>query len=430
MFFNRVYLLTVTLVHHYTPLIMGATKLGMISLLAASAALAQTLSDKDTPFIGGGVYKANDPKLANYTLSYTPPFDQSVYDGYYTWAVNNDTVAITDFEDYPAFGNTLNTYPFFLINEGDPKPIQRGNHGRKNEEHGESQKFDKILHIIFENEVYQWTMGDPWWQLLASRGKLLTNSHGITHPSLPNYAAIVAGDFFGIADEDFYNINSTTVYDLLDAKDIDYATYVEWYNPIKTHRGPDDCNNYITSGPIDNTNPVWYSQIYRRLDTPPILFTTYTGDYKRCAKIYNATAQFDTDVHSKNLPPYSFYVPDMLHNGHDPESDSDYVHQSTTSGLWLNAFLDRYLPALQAQGTLVVATWDEATWQNDDDSVPNNDNHIATILFGHGITPNTQDDSYITHYGLLRGVIHNFGLGSLGRNDTNCTNGDLYDLVK
>lgn len=51
------------------------------------------------------------------------------------------------------------------------------------------------------------------------------------------------------------------------------------------------------------------------------------------------------------------------------------------------------------------------------------------MLFGAGITPHTKDDTYVTHYGLLRGVIQNFNLGSLGRNDTNATNGNLHDLV-
>ncbi|KAL1963407.1 hypothetical protein VTN77DRAFT_8423 [Rasamsonia byssochlamydoides] len=409
-----------------------AASLAVLALLSACTS-GQSLPDNEVPFVGGGIFKADDPSLANYTFEFQPPFDNSIYGGYYSWKVNNNTVAVTNFSNWAYPDGSLTKYPFFLINEGKPKAItppadqdgRQDQHG--NEERG--QKFKKILHVIFENEYYGWTMSDPWWQLLASRGKLLTNSHGITHPSLPNYAAIVAGDFFGIAHEDFYHINATTVYDLLDTKGIDYATYVEWYTPAATHRGPNDCNNYVTYGPMDNTNPDWTSQIYRRLDTPAMLFSTYTSNYTRCSKIYNATEKFDADVRSHNLPAYSFYVPDMLHNGHDPESDSDYVHQSTTSGMWLNAWLDMYLPLLEEQETLVVATWDEATWTNDSDSIPNNNNSIATVLFGHGITPNTKDDTYITHYGLLRGVISNFGLGSLGRNDTNATNGDLYALV-
>jgi hypothetical protein len=406
-----------------------------LAVLALSACASAQLPDNEVPFVGGGVFKNNDSSLANYTFRFKPPFTQSNYHGYYTWEVNNNTVAISNFSNWAYPAGSLTKYPFFLINEGKPKAITAPKKCARDEKEGDEgcdpkdKKFKKILHIIFENEYYGWTMSDPWWQLLATRGKLLTNSHGITHPSLPNYAAIVAGDFFGLANEDFYHINATTVYDLLDAAGLDYATYVEWYNSIATKRGPNDCNNYVTYGPMDNTNPDWVSQIYRRLDTPPMLFSTYTGNYTRCSKIYNATEKFVDDVKSHNLPAYSFYVPDMLHNGHDPESDSDYIHQSSTSGMWLNAFLDMYLPELIEQETLVVATWDEATWTNDSDSIPNNNNSIATILFGHGITPNTKDDTYITHYGLLRGVVHNFGLGSLGRNDTNATNGDLFTLI-
>ncbi|KAK9367582.1 hypothetical protein V1509DRAFT_144733 [Lipomyces kononenkoae] len=401
------------------------------SSVAAFAAVLGTASAQGVlpasmvPNVGGGVFQNNDPSLSNYTFEYTEPFDPSTYGGYYNWAVSNDTVVIYNVtaSGDPGLnadlGNVNTKYPFFVINEATPKAITPSGVG----------KFKKILHIMFENEVFSWTMNDTYWKLLATRGKLLTNSHGVTHPSLPNYAAIVAGDFFGAAAEDWYNYNTTTIWDLLDLAGIDYATYAEWYTPLATARGPNDCNNYPFPGPLDGTNLDWSGPVYRRLDVPPLLFSTYTSNYTRCSKIYNATAQFDTDVFSHNLPPYSFYAPDMLHNAHDPESDSDYAHQPTTGGIWFNAFLDLYLPALTAQGTLVVATFDEATWPNDSDSIPNNDNHIATLLFGAGITPNTTDDSYITHYGVLRGSITNFGLGSLGRNDTNATNGDLTKFV-
>ena len=309
---------------------------------AVTVAHGQTvLSGSQVPFIGGNVFPRNATELANYTFSYKPPFDPSVYGGYYTWAVDNNTVSAANFTGYDtAQGYTIpdGSYvmnPYFSVNEGHPKVI---NKTALFPQGGNCVK--KILHIMFENEVFNWTMSDPYWQLMATRGKLLTNSHGITHPSLPNYAAVVAGDFFGIAHEDFYNVNATTVYDLLDAKSIDYGTYVEWYSPIATHRGPNDCNNYIFNGPIDNTNPVWYAQVYRRLDIPALLFSSYTSNYQRCSKVYNATEKFAGDVNSHNLPPYSFYVPDMLHNAHDPMSDSDYIHQDHTAGYWFNSFLE------------------------------------------------------------------------------------------
>ncbi|KAH8694228.1 hypothetical protein BGW36DRAFT_300152 [Talaromyces proteolyticus] len=406
-----------------------------LAAIVSVASAQHKLPASEVPFIGGNIFNVSDPKLLNYTFTYTKPFDPSVYGGYYNWAVSNETVAAANFSGYDVGqgyyipDGSYTIYPFFLLNEGKPNAINKTALFPTHEDDNDcSQKVKKILHIVFENEVFSWTMSDPYWQLLATKGKLLTNSHGITHPSLPNYAALISGDFFGIDHEDFYNVNATTIYDLLDDKGINYATYAEWYDPISTHRGPLDCNNYIFNGPIDSTNPDWNSQIYRRLDVPALLFSSYTSDYTRCSKIYDANNTFADHVKTHTLPAYTFYVPDMLHNAHDPESNSDYVHQPTTAGSWFNSFLDLYLPELEKQGTLVVATMDEATWQNDDDSTPNNNNHIVTMLFGAGVTPNTKDDTYITHYGVLRGAIQNFGLGSLGRNDTNATNGNLYDF--
>lgn len=145
--------------------------------------------------------------------------------------------------------------------------------------------------------------------------------------------------------------------------------------------------------------------------------------------MFDANNTFAAHVKAGALPEYSFYVPGMLHNAHEPMSHSDYVHQAIAEGYWFNSWLDLYLPELERQGTLVVTAFDAVTWQNDDDSSSNNDNKIVTMLFGAGITPNTKDDTYITHHGLLPGVIQNFNLGSLGWNDTNATNGNPYDLV-
>ncbi|EEA19292.1 hypothetical protein TMatcc_009424 [Talaromyces marneffei ATCC 18224] len=427
-----------------------ATATAAAVVMGRMASAQHILPDVQVPFQGGNIFKRNDIAIGNYTFAYKEPFEPTQYGGFYSWAVNNNTVAGANFTgphmpngyDYIPDGS-LNVNPYFLINEGSHKPLNTtklfGN-CKDSRDHARDispgdldtqceGKVHKIVHVVFENEVYDWTIADPFWKLLATKGKSLTNFHAITHPSLPNYAAIIAGDFFGLAHEDFYNINATTIYDLLDLKKVSYATYSEWYNPIATFRGPKDCNNYITNGPVDNTNPDWGSQIYRRLDVPALLFSTYTTDYERCAKLYDANNTFYDHVMNHSLPKYTYFIPDMLHNGHDPESNSDYVHQPQTAAIWFNSWLDLYLPELEAQGALVVATFDEATWTNDNDYTPNNDNHIVTMLFGAGITPDTNDNTYITTYGLLRGAIQNFGLGSLGRNDTNATNGNLYDLV-
>lgn len=51
-------------------------------------------------------------------------------------------------------------------------------------------------------------VASPEWQALIKQGTLLSSYYGVTHPSEPNYLAMVAGDFFGVQDDwqgVFYN---------------------------------------------------------------------------------------------------------------------------------------------------------------------------------------------------------------------------------
>lgn len=43
---------------------------------------------------------------------------------------------------------------------------------------------------------------------LAKQGVLLDQYYALTHPSEPNYVATVGGDFWGMGDDNFYNIPS------------------------------------------------------------------------------------------------------------------------------------------------------------------------------------------------------------------------------
>ncbi len=63
--------------------------------------------------------------------------------------------------------------------------------------------FSKIVVIMLENTEYDEIIGNPsapFFNDLASQYGLADNYFGITHPSLPNYIATVAGDTMGIND--------------------------------------------------------------------------------------------------------------------------------------------------------------------------------------------------------------------------------------
>jgi len=57
-----------------------------------------------------------------------------------------------------------------------------------------------VLSVIYPDRCIPSTY-QPEFQSLASRGILLDQYYALTHPSEPNYAAIVRGDFWGMAND-------------------------------------------------------------------------------------------------------------------------------------------------------------------------------------------------------------------------------------
>src|SRR5579862_1217585 len=64
---------------------------------------------------------------------------------------------------------------------------------------------DHIFLIMMENHATNQIIGNttdaPFINQIAHRYGVATNYYGVTHPSLPNYLAIVSGDFQGIWDD-------------------------------------------------------------------------------------------------------------------------------------------------------------------------------------------------------------------------------------
>src|SRR2546428_6987053 len=61
-----------------------------------------------------------------------------------------------------------------------------------------------VIVIVLENAAYRSAYGSssaPYLTSIGNKYALLTNYHGIGHPSLPNYIAMIAGSNFGISDD-------------------------------------------------------------------------------------------------------------------------------------------------------------------------------------------------------------------------------------
>jgi hypothetical protein len=65
-------------------------------------------------------------------------------------------------------------------------------------------KFDHVIIVMEENHGYNELIGSPeapYINQLANAGALFTDSHGIGHPSQPNYLALFSGSTQGVTDD-------------------------------------------------------------------------------------------------------------------------------------------------------------------------------------------------------------------------------------
>jgi len=235
----------------------------------------------------------------------------------------------------------------------------------------------------------------------------------VTHPSEPNYIATVGGDFFGLADDSFYNIpsNISTIVDVLEAKNISWASYQESM-PSDGFQGFNfTSNNYVnTSAP-----PYTY---YVRKHNPLIIYDSIATVPTRAALQRNFN-DFAADVNASAIPQWVFVTPNLVSDGHD--TDINFMSQ------WIQYWL---VPLLQDSRfndnkTLILLTFDETETYTVN-------NHVWALLLGGAVPAKlrgTTDSTYYTHYSAMSTVQANWGLDALGRGDTNRTLSNVYSLV-
>ncbi|KAL4246952.1 hypothetical protein ABKN59_007690 [Abortiporus biennis] len=256
--------------------------------------------------------------------------------------------------------------------------------------------FDRFTQIWIENTDFDVANTSATFQKLASQGVLLSSYYAVTHPSEPNYVASIGGDFFGMGDDELYNIpaNISTVVDLLEAKNISWASYQENL-PTDGYLGfnftqPDYLN---TSAP-----PYTY---YVRKHNPHAIFDSIVNVASRRSKIRNFN-DFAADMNASALPQWNFFTPNLVNDAHD--TDIDFA------SAWLEFFLVPLLSdsRFNDNRTLILLTFDE----NETHEI---NNRIYSLLLGGAVPTNLHEA--------------NWGLGSLGRGDTNKTMSNVFSFV-
>lgn len=244
-----------------------------------------------------------------------------------------------------------------------------------------STQFQKVLIIVFENTDFSNALKQPYLNSLTKEGALLTNYHGLTHPSQGNYIGLISGSLYGVTNDGPINIDYPHIGDLLEDKGYSWKAYAEGY--------PGNCFLGKTNGK------------YVRKHVPFLSFVNVQKDSNRCSRINNEKAFFQ-DFNNQSLPTYSLYIPNLDSDSHD--TGASYADT------WFKKNFDSIIhSASKPDDLLIVITFDESSG--------NRDNQIYTILIGANVKKGSTSSKFYNHYSLLRTIEDHLNLGTLHQND-------------
>jgi len=254
-------------------------------------------------------------------------------------------------------------------------------------------QFNHVVLIVFENKEYDSVIGNsdaPVINQLAVDNTLLASFYAPTHPSLPNYVALIGGDTYGYTTNCIYcPVKATNLADLIEANGRSWITYQEGMSK--------DCAVSGTQGQ------------YAAKHNPFLYFNSILYDRKRCADHVEELSSLPDDEANGNLANFIFITPNLCNSGHDcgiKESDT-----------WVKEKLPPLQDSLQQQGSdyLIVLTWDEGETNKSCCGLPAEaGGHIATILISPHAKKNFIDDTPYPSYSLLRTISEDWGLPLLG----------------
>ena len=148
---------------------------------------------------------------------------------------------------------------------------------------GHGAAFDHIFVIMLENHSQSSVIDDanaPYITSLAHKYSMADNYYGVTHPSMPNYIAAIAGDNFGLQDDNdqnVVNLDRVNLVDQLEKAHIPWAAYMDTLPANKLDR----------FGPV--VNGVTES-LYAKKHNPFVLFDDIKNNPARMAQVRDYTA--------------------------------------------------------------------------------------------------------------------------------------------
>lgn len=235
-------------------------------------------------------------------------------------------------------------------------------------------RFDHVVLVMFENKAgTQITSSSaPYFTSLAAQGASFSQSYAITHPSQPNYIALLSGSTQGVTSDSCpKNFSAENLAHQVNAAGLSFTGYSESM-PSNGYTG-------CSSGTYARKHNSWV-------------------DFGNVPASANLTyASFPSSSNYASLPTVAFVSPNLCNDMHDCSV--------ATGDNWLRTHFDSYAQWAKVNNSLLIVTFDE------DDSL--SQNHIWTAFAGAHIQAGTYAEK-ITHYTVLRTIESAYALTPIG----------------
>jgi acid phosphatase len=232
-----------------------------------------------------------------------------------------------------------------------------------------------VVVVIDENQAFWQVIGSryaPWLNAIAKTGAIFTDSHGVTHPSQPNYLALFAGVTNTNGDDcpaaGFSHAAPNIASELL-AAHLTFRAYSE-------------------NLPYAGFAKCWYGDGYGQKHAP---WTQFTNVPPALHRPYAELRSYDA------LPTLAFIIPNMTDDMHDAPVK--------TGDDWARAHLTSLVAWARTHDTLIVFTCDEGY---------DRANSLPTFFVGPMVRAGRYAER-IDHYRVLRTLEAMYGLPPSGK---------------
>jgi len=255
--------------------------------------------------------------------------------------------------------------------------------------------FTHVVVVVFENKEATSIAGNPdapTFNALAHRYAVLTNYDAVSHPSLPNYLALVSGSTHGISSDcTDCVIDARNLADTLAAAGKTWKTYAEDL-PHPGYTGA-------------------FSGRYAKKHDPFLYFRDVADSRARRNRVVPFT-QLSSDLRRHRLPDFSLVVPNLCDDMHDCSV--------ATGDAWLKTHVVPLLHSRALRGGVVFVVFDEGT------SSTGGGGHVYALALGPTVRGGSRFTRATNHYGLLRTIEDAWKLPRLGFSRTGTPIGGIW----